>query len=92
MLSSQKGSMPRQKTVYPLSSPAIMEVDMEQVGVNEQISLTGDEKSLIVELLERERRELPAEIHHTRTPAVRDELHNRVRRIEQLLAKLRPHC
>jgi hypothetical protein len=57
--------------------------------VNEQTMLSEEEQALLVELLEREQRDLPAEIHHTRTPAVRDELHVRLRRVEQLLEKLR---
>ena len=61
-----------------------------ELDVNEQITLTDEEKMLLLELLERERGDLPAEIHHTRTSAVRDELHTRVRKVEQLLAKLRP--
>ena len=46
--------------------------------MSEQPSLTQDELALMIELPERERRGLPAEIHHTRTPALRDELHQRL--------------
>jgi aromatic ring-cleaving dioxygenase len=70
-------------------NPAIIRLTMEP-GVNEQITLTDEERTLLVELLERERGDLPAEIHHTRTHSVRDELHTRVHRVEQLLTKLRP--
>ena len=54
-----------------------------------QPSLTPDEWALVTELLERERYELPAEIHHTRTSHLRDELKLRLAMIDQLLRRLR---
>lgn len=47
-----------------------------------------EELDLIVELLERERAELPAEIHRTRTCEVRDQLRRRLEMINQLLERL----
>lgn len=51
--------------------------------------LSRDEWALVVELLERERGELPAEIRHTRTTTVREELRQRLQLVEALLERLR---
>jgi hypothetical protein len=56
--------------------------------MNQQLTLTDAEWKLLIELLEREQSELPAEIHHTRTSAVRDELRERLEMINRLLARL----
>ena len=53
-------------------------------------ALSDAEWMLVLELLEHERAELPAEIHHTRTSAVRDELHRRLEMVESLIRRLRP--
>ncbi len=47
--------------------------------------LTEAEWNIILELLARERRDLPIEIHHTSTRKYRDMLRDRLRTIEQLL-------
>jgi hypothetical protein len=52
--------------------------------------LTEAEWTLILELLSRERRDLPIEIHHTRTRKYRDQLRQRLRLIEQILERLEP--
>ena len=57
--------------------------------MKEQPTLTDAEWTLIIELLERELRELPAEIHHTRTPVFRDELYHRRDMLQRLLERLR---
>jgi hypothetical protein len=51
--------------------------------------LSDAEWELIVELLERERSELPVEIHHTRSSNVRTELHQRAEIVRGLLGRLR---
>ena len=51
--------------------------------------LSEAEWDLIVELLERERSELPVEIHHTRSSSVRSELHERAEMVHGLLDRLR---
>lgn len=48
-----------------------------------------DELALLIELLERERQDLPAEIHHTSTSSVRDGLHRRLETVDRLLERLR---
>lgn len=58
-------------------------------AVKLQPVLSEAEWALVVELLERERGELPAEIHHTRTSAVREELRRRLQMVESLLRRLR---
>jgi len=60
------------------------------VAVPPPRALTEAEWKLVIELLERERGDLPSEIHHTRTPAMRDELHQRLALIQGLLRKIRP--
>ena len=51
--------------------------------------LSDEEWDLIVELLECERNELPAEIHHTRNASVRVELQQRADLVRRLLDRLR---
>ena len=51
--------------------------------------LSDAEWKLVTELLERERTELPAEIHHTRTTAVKQALHERLDMVDRLLERLR---
>ena len=58
-------------------------------AVKLQPVLTRDEWTLMVELLERERNELPAEIHHTRTTTFRQQLRERREMIDRLLERLR---
>lgn len=53
-----------------------------------QPKLSDEEWDLVVELLECERRELPAEIHHTRTESVRKDLQHRSDVVQRLLVKL----
>ncbi len=56
-------------------------------------TLSESEWELILELIERERADLPAEIHHTRTTAMRQVLRDRLETIDRLLERLRepPH-
>ena len=49
--------------------------------------LTEAEWALILELLARERHDLPIEIHHTSTRKYREELRDRLRVIEQMLTR-----
>ncbi len=53
-----------------------------------QTELTEAEWALICELLERERNELPTEIHHTRNRSLRHELQQRRVMVDELLAKV----
>ncbi len=55
-----------------------------------QPRLSEAEWAMIVELLQRERGELPAEIHHCRVNHVRDELRQRLERVRRLLERLQP--
>lgn len=57
--------------------------------MHENIHLSDAEWGLIQELLEHELRELPQEIHHTRTASVREELNERRRMVTTLLERLR---
>jgi hypothetical protein len=49
--------------------------------------LTEAEWSLILELLARERRDLPIEIHHTSTRKYKEQLRERLLMIEELLGR-----
>jgi hypothetical protein len=51
--------------------------------------LSDAEWALVLELLERERSELPVEIHHTRSSSVRSELQQRAEIVRELLSRLR---
>ncbi|MEE8452215.1 MAG: hypothetical protein V3R99_09880 [Thermoguttaceae bacterium] len=55
----------------------------------DQPRLSDAEWELVGELLERERGELPAEIRHTRTTTVREELRDRARMVKDLLQRLK---
>ena len=55
----------------------------------EDMRMSAGEWELVIELLERERSELPAEIHHTRTTRVRQELKNRLHVVDEMLGRLR---
>jgi len=55
-----------------------------------QCTFSHEEWSLLLELLEHERSELPAEIRHTRLQSVRDQLRQRLRLVDQMLERLRP--
>jgi len=57
--------------------------------MNSQLSLSQDEWELLLELLERERAELPVEIRHTRHCEVRDQLHYREHLVDELLDRMR---
>jgi hypothetical protein len=52
--------------------------------------LERTEWDLVVELLERECRCLPLEIHHTATKEFRQILRDRLKRVESLLERVRP--
>ena len=56
--------------------------------MHEQPILSDAEWQLVVELLERERSDLPAEIRHTRTSTMRQELHDRLEMIRELVHRL----
>ncbi len=54
----------------------------------ERPTLTDEEWSLVVELLERESVELPVEIRHTSTREFREQLRARLNLVDGLLARL----
>ncbi len=56
--------------------------------MHDQPELNDAEWTLVCELLERERNELPTEIHHTRTRSLRQELQQRRVMVDELLAKV----
>ena len=56
--------------------------------MNELPELSEDEVALVLELLEREERELPSEMHHTRSADYRDALHRRLELVRGLVSRL----
>jgi hypothetical protein len=56
--------------------------------MTDQPKLTPEEWELVIELLERERSELPVEIHHTRNARMREELHQRSKMVHGLLDRV----
>jgi hypothetical protein len=52
------------------------------------ISLTADERDLLAELVDRERTNLPIEIHHTRTGKFREMLKHRLEIVESISDRL----
>ena len=57
--------------------------------MNEQPKLSEAEWALVIDLLQQERDQLPAEIHHTRSAAFREELNARRQMVDSLLERLR---
>ncbi|MEN6547698.1 MAG: hypothetical protein ABFE07_16820 [Armatimonadia bacterium] len=53
-----------------------------------QLSLSAQELELVIDLLARERRELPPEIHHTDLALVKEGLQERLQMVEGLLDRL----
>ena len=49
---------------------------------------SDEERQLLVQLLDKERRELPSEIHHTDNRNVREQLKRRLQSVEHLLDRL----
>lgn len=60
--------------------------------MNERPELTQEQLELLIELVEREERELPTEIHHTRLANYRDALHHRLDVVRGALERLRTAC
>jgi hypothetical protein len=56
--------------------------------MNEQPQLSEAEWALLVELLQAEHHDLPAEIHHCRAASYRDELQRRHEMVKNLLERL----
>jgi len=54
----------------------------------EALTLTDEERDLLLELLERERHDLPAEIRHTDSPEYHDQLRLKLERVERLLLRI----
>jgi len=54
-----------------------------------QWELTDAERELVLDLLENERAELPAEIRRTKSQSVRDRLRDRLAMVEELIHRLR---
>jgi hypothetical protein len=52
-------------------------------------SLSEAERALLLDLLEREQKELPVEIRHTRNSAMREDLHRRAAMVHQLIDRMR---
>ena len=57
--------------------------------MNNQPTLSEAEWALVIELLERELHDLPAELHHTRLTSYREELKRRAELVKNLLERLR---
>ena len=53
------------------------------------VEFNDQELELVLELLERERSDLPAEIHHTMTSDYKDKLSRRLETVNGLLQRLR---
>jgi hypothetical protein len=51
--------------------------------------LSETERSLLLELLENEQRQLPVEIRHTGNSKMRDELHERAKLVQGLIDHMR---
>ena len=58
--------------------------------MNEALGLSGEERALLVELLQHELEELHVEIHHTRVASAKEELKVRRELVRRLLERLEP--
>ena len=59
-----------------------------QAAMRPLIELNGPERELLIELLEKERGELPAEIRHTDKPGMKDVLRERLETVNRVLNRL----
>ena len=57
--------------------------------MKKHVALENDEWQLIIDLLEKEQKELPAEIHHTDTTEYKERLLKRQQIVDKLLGTLR---
>lgn len=57
--------------------------------MTQQPVLSDSEWTVVAELLNAERRDLPAEIHHTDNREVRDQLQERLRTVDRAIEKVR---
>jgi hypothetical protein len=64
-------------------------LDFEVITMKKHVALENDEWQLIIDLLEEEQKELPAEIHHTDTMEYKERLLNRREIVDKLLGALR---
>lgn len=55
--------------------------------MNVELSLSDTEHKILLQLLERERAELPVEIHHCDVPEAKDYLRLRLSEIDRLIEK-----
>jgi hypothetical protein len=60
-----------------------------QAAMRPLIELSGPERDLLIELLERERGDLPPEIRHTDTPEMKDRLRERLEIVERVLNRMK---
>ena len=58
-----------------------------QTTTRTMIEVTRDERATLIDLLDRERRNLPVEIRHTRTASFRHSLEQRFDVVETLLSR-----
>jgi len=56
--------------------------------MNPNPNLSEEEWALVVDLLQRELHDLPAEIHHTRSSGYREDLHRRIEMVKDLLKRI----
>jgi hypothetical protein len=61
---------------------------MQAIVTTTHIDISVEEREIILELLDRERTNLPVEIHHTRTARFRDVLKQRLDAIDMLYEKV----
>ena len=59
-----------------------------EVSTDITVNLSAEERDLLAELLDRERTNLPVEIHHTRTAKFRDMLKHRLELVEAVFGRL----
>ena len=61
-----------------------------EVISSSSLTLSSEERVILIELLDRERTNLPVEIHHTRTGKFREMLKHRLERVEAIFERLSP--
>jgi hypothetical protein len=61
-----------------------------EVISSSSLTLSSEERVILIELLDRERTNLPVEIHHTRTGKFRDLLKHRLEMVDAILERLSP--
>jgi hypothetical protein len=83
---------PARVDIIKQRNPKGSEAQKQEAPMTETFPLSDMEREIILGLLEEERRELPTEIRRTDTMQVHDQLQERMKAVDDLIARLHKHA